>query len=65
MVSLNLRFNQLKEVPLELAQLRDGALKEIELAGNPLIHPPADVCAAGCASVLQWLHSEQSGTALQ
>jgi len=55
---LNFRFNQIKELPHELGALHGGALKEMELAGNPLTSPPADICAGGCDSILLWLKKQ-------
>lgn len=51
-----LQGNKMKELPLELCTLSN--LKNLQVADNPLIMPPQDIVASGCATILEFLRIE-------
>ncbi|XP_078697446.1 uncharacterized protein LOC144925343 [Branchiostoma floridae x Branchiostoma belcheri] len=49
---LHLGYNQLQTLPAEVAQL--SSLRDLDVRGNPLIKPPAEVCRQGIAAIRQY-----------
>lgn len=62
LVELNLNWNQIRELPVEIGKL--FRLEKLMIDGLPLVKPPQDILAKGCKSIVRYFKDRLQGTLL-